>query len=133
MANQLPCEITIGRNSRDVIGIEVMDARSRQLVARIEMTPADFAMALTGLAHIEATYKHGNLSVVGMKKVSETRSIEYVGDRFAAKDVMVEWLKANAAEEGWSIDSYLGSQNSVVHRDDKTLLNYRVFKYVQEA
>lgn len=43
---------------------------------------------------------------------------------------MEKWLEENAKEEGWIVNSYLGSQTSVTSHDGKTHLHYYVTKYV---
>jgi hypothetical protein len=47
------------------------------------------------------------------------------------REKMSKWIEDNCKEEGWRIDSYLGSQSSIGHRDGKTVLNYSVYRYEQ--
>lgn len=90
---------------------------------------ADFAQALTGLSELDATATVRRLDVVGMKKVIEPRTIECPLKGYDRKE-LTSWLEENAKEDGWIIDTYLGSQGSVRYTDAGCVLNYRVFKYI---
>jgi hypothetical protein len=97
-----------------------------------EMKLADFAAALTGLAFVPGDMRVAGLAVVGKQRVSERRSIECPLDTYDKKELS-QWLVENAQEEGWTLNTYLGSQTSVTRRDDKTILQYSVTKFVEAA
>ena len=79
----------------------------------MEFAPHDFMMALTGLAATQAlkTDVRG-LDVVGKVKITERRSIEFPENSFESRDKLEAWLMEHAAEDGWIVNPYLGSQGS---------------------
>lgn len=60
--------ITISRNSRGVITISLIEEDSRVEFVEAELTTANFAEALTGLAHVECKLKVRGLDLVGLKR-----------------------------------------------------------------
>jgi 2-keto-4-pentenoate hydratase/2-oxohepta-3-ene-1,7-dioic acid hydratase in catechol pathway len=125
----MKAQVTISRASDDLIRIKFQDCNSRIEFAEVAMSAADFANALTGLAHQEADLKVRGLNNVGKVLVSEKRKITCLGSNYDRK-YLKEWLRDNAKEEGWLVDDYLGSQGSVAYHNGETILNYWVYKYV---
>jgi len=128
----IPVKICITQTSSDVIKIELHDPAARIRFAEIEMTPHDFAMAITGLGYISSTATLDGLDKVGKIRVSEKRSkvcrdpeCKYSREKCEA------WLIEHAQEEGWEIQTYLGSKDSRVSTDDGAgvVLNYSVFRW----
>lgn len=121
--------ITITRSSDDVIRVKLVDENSRIPFVEAQISLEDFARALTGLAYVPVAAEYNNLENVGKFKVSEPRRMLLRADCHDRKE-MAEWLLENCQEDGWTIDAYLGSQGSVITSGNKTYLNYRVYKYV---
>ncbi len=123
----------------EYVRIEVVDNLSRTMVMRLEVSLSDFAKMITGRSDIQigrALY-HGT-DFVGKQRVSEKRrtfiskeEIANVGGAYPRKN-LENWLVANKQEEGWFVDSYLGSQSSMEYDPESggNWLNYRVHKYV---
>lgn len=126
---KLSAAVTISRRSDGVITIEFVDQTSRIRFAEVEMSPEEFANAVTGFGYRPAKLTVTGLEFVGKVPLTESRTIEYPNKCYSRAE-MSEWLKDNAREDGWFIDTYLGSQSSVIYRDGKTILNYTVTKYV---
>lgn len=122
-------KLTISRRSNDKIVVSITDELSRTKFVEVEVSPHDFAMAVTGLSEVPASGDVRGLANVGKKKVYEKRSVVCPIETYDKK-VLVKWLEENGQEDGWSLDSYLGSQSSVVHEDSGNILNYGVYKYV---
>lgn len=121
--------LTISRNNQDEITIEIQDNASFARFLKVTLTPHDFAMAVTGLSHIKAPASVSQLAVVGMKKITEKRSVICPIDAHD-KEQLRQWLLDTQQEVGWNIDGYLGSQDSVRYRQDSQCeLHYRVFRY----
>lgn len=116
-----------------MIHINIQDGNSRIRFLQATITAEDFASMMTGLSHVPIEVEYNNLANVGKLKVIEKRSAIYLGDS-DNRDKMVKWLENNCQEVGWNIDSYLGSQRSVVtdNISGHTTLNYTVHKYVDE-
>lgn len=124
------CKVSINRRSDDLIIIEVTDETSRARFLQLEMTPEQFALAVTGLGFREARGTVMALDVVGKRRIDEDRQVVYPGKSYEGRDVMRAWLEANCQEPGWHLDSYLGSQRSVGHNAaGETVLNYRVSRF----
>lgn len=102
-------------------GIEFVDA---------EISYEEFARALGSLAHrpLEVCEVRG-LEYIGKTKVREARLAVYPFE-YHSREKMEKWLEENRQEEGWIVNSYLGSQRSIGHVDGETVLHYQVFKYV---
>ena len=120
----------IARSSQDTYSFDIKDEASGQLIVKVEMTGEEFAQAITGWYQGGYDAKVGDLSVVGKLKVRESRSI-YCPLITYTKEELTDWLKINCQEEGWILDPYLGSQQSVKYKNGEgCILNYSVFKYV---
>jgi len=122
-------KLSLSRNSNDVITLSIKDCASLVTFIECEMTPADFAYLITGQALMEADAKMKGLDLVGKTKVQEQRSVEY---NFNTTDrtVLSKWIEDNCQEEGWTIDQSLTSRDSVSWQGNKSVLNYKVYKYV---
>lgn len=97
-----------------------------------ELTPDQYAQALCASTHTpDVKCCITDPENFGKRKVIESRSVVYP---FAGlnKDEQEKWLVDNCQEPGWIVDPYLRSQSSVITRKGETILNYSVFKYVEE-
>jgi hypothetical protein len=121
--------ISINRRSDDKISVSFVDDASRTEFLDVQLSMSEMMSALTGLAYVPVKGEVRGLDVVGKERVREKRSITYPG-RSSDRSVMQKWLTENAQEEGWTVDSYLGSQSSISYKDGETILNYAVFKFV---
>ena len=122
--------ITISKDSNDCVSLSLVDSASRIEFVDVKFSLESFARALMGQGWI----KSDSCEIRGLDKVSKTKVVEarcvevpHIGyDR----ETYVQWLKDNAQEEGWIIDTYLGSQSSITHTNGKATLNYHVIKYI---
>lgn len=127
----IQASISIGRDSSDTIRIRITDNTSRVQFVDLKMSPHDFAMAATGLSFVPVVATVNGLEYVGMRKVSEPRTIECPLDTYD-RGRLSAWLIDNAQEPGWTLDAYLGSQGSIsttLSCSGRTL-RYRVYKFV---
>ena len=131
MRKTIKTNITIARGSDDVVRIYIEDDSSRTQFLEIKLDYESFARVITGLHGVECESLVHGLEYVGKKRVTENRSVVCPLDTYD-REKFQQWIVDNCQEEGWLISSYLGSQSSVVHREGKTTLNYRVTKYVEE-
>lgn len=124
MKNALTGTINISRPScadgRDVIRITVTDNGSRAEFLELEMDVAEFGLAVTGLSFRPVTFVTRGLSLVGKKRM--TQPFLYVVSEDALKErgispydrkQMEAYAKTITPPEGWTLDTYLGSQTSV--------------------
>ena len=126
------CKVTISRNSNELINVYVEDTASSIRFLELTMTLTDFAMAITGHGYMPAVGEVHGLEFVGKRRVQEPRTVVYTGPDTYNRNLMADWLEQNCQEEGWMLDTYLGSQGSVQHNRGETTLHYRVIRYVDE-
>lgn len=122
--------ITISRDSRDIVRVSIRDEESFIQFVEFKMNLESYALAISGLSEVHGEFGVRGLEHVGKRKVIERRAKECPINSYDRK-VLEQWLKENGQEEGWILDCYLGSQNSIGHRGDKTILNYSVHKFVE--
>lgn len=124
-------KLTISRNNQDEIVIRITDDASRTQFVKASLDPHSYAMLITGLSEVEAECEVNNLDRVGKQKIIERRSIECPLNTYS-KDELKAWLLENAQEEGWMLDTYLGSQDSVgCSTNGGRILRYHVFKFIE--
>mgnify|MGYP004703519991 CR=1 FL=1 len=128
----MKAKVTISRASNDKIYIRIIDSASRVEFAEVAMTVEDFGYAITGLSEQEGELKVRGLELVGKHKITEPRSIECPITGYD-KTLFRKWLDEHAQEDGWMVNNYLGSQSSVLYKEGKTILNYSVVKYDDDA
>lgn len=124
--------ISISRDSRDKINIRIEDDVSGIRFIDVQMTLEDFAFAITGLSCQAVKGEVRGLENVGKTKVRESRSTLQVEElKYKSRQEITEWLKSNCQEEGWILDTYLGSQSSFSHDSQGNMtIHYSVHKYV---
>ncbi len=130
MSDKLQALLTISRDSRGTINIEVTDRVSHTTFLRLEVAPHEFAMAVTGFSRQDCTAELQGVECLGKRLVTEARSLVYPHGVSSDRDHLEQWLSENGQEEGWILSTYLGSQRSITYKDGKTVLNYTVRKYV---
>ena len=124
-------KVTVSRASNDRVYIRVEDETSRIEFLDVGMTLEDFGSLITGLAYRPASGEVRNLENVGKVLKREQRTAEYPGTEYN-KEIIRAWLLESHQEPGWTIDSYLGSQTSIVPNNGRVLVNYAVFRFVEK-
>lgn len=124
--------LTISKNSKDEVHIVVRDKPSRVKFLDLNLTLTNFAEVLTGLSEVEVEGEVFDLDVIGKPLVRERRSVVLpIGLYLYNKMKVVDYLIEHHQEDGWNMDLYLGSQNSIVYDSATGLhtVNYHVFRY----
>lgn len=134
---KLEGKITISRpqygDGRELITLRFTDDLSRGRFLEVQVSPGDFAMAVTGASEMPCLLLVESLETVGLKKITENRSC-VCPLRGYDKAELELWLIQNAKEEGWAINPYLGSKSScTTSPDGETVLHYSVYKYVEQG
>ena len=132
MANKQTFKVSISRNSHDMVSISIVDDASGIEFVDIEMDLATYGATITGLSRQAATGVVRGLEHVGKTLVRESRSI-FCPLKNASREEQREWLREHGKEDGWIVDTYLGSQSSVGYVEGGVMLNYSVRKYVEAA
>lgn len=122
-------KLSISRASSGEINIGIEDALSSIEFIDAKISCEEFAKAITGLSSRPMEAEIIGFEYVGKLKIREERKIECDLKSYNRNELEV-WLKNNAQENGWILDSYLGSQSSISYFGDKKILNYAVYKYV---
>lgn len=128
MKKTIKGKLTISRNSSDTVCISIEDCESHVEFATVKLTVENFGYAITGLARQDVDIEVMGLDSVGKKRITETREVIYPIKSYD-RTQMENWIKENCQEDGWEINSYLGSQKSIQYKDDHTILRYSVIKY----
>jgi hypothetical protein len=130
---KLPMKLSISRPSygdgRRKINLTIQDDASRVQFVDLEINLEHMMEALTGLSHCPCEVEVRGLAYVGKTKVTERREIVCPLKSCKTEDLR-RWLVENAQEDGWILDSYLGSQGSTASHSEGTLLRYNVYKFV---
>lgn len=121
--------ITRMQQSNNSISIMIEDVASSIEFLRMEMTPENFTKAITGIASQNAVGTTYNLEYVGKQRITEKRSVICPISSYD-RTTFEQWLLDNCQEEGWTINTYLGSQTSIIRNDTTTTLNYTVTKFI---
>lgn len=122
--------VTISRRSDDFVYIAIQDNNSRSEFVEVKLSLEDYGKLITGLSSVEGEAEYRKLDCVGKIKVVEARSVVCPINTFD-KAVLGRWLVENCQEDGWKLNTHLGSQKSVDSSGGKTKLNYSVYKYTE--
>lgn len=126
---KIRAQMTISRRSDNMVCVTVQCIDSHAQFLKMEFTPHDFGMMLTGLSCMDATAAEVcGLGHVGKKRITEKRSVVCPLEDYDRK-VLRAWLAQNCEEEGYTLNTYLGSQNSVVREENGQRLNYSVSRF----
>lgn len=144
---QLDVEVRVGRvrtnRGKDYINLTIEDDTSGIKCFDIELTMEQFALMLTGSgAKAKATVC--GLQNIGKVYQRESASVKISDEEYMTisagksydeqKPALGEWLKTTHAKEGWHVDAYLGSSDSIGYAnkaDRSRTLNFD-FRYVDK-
>jgi hypothetical protein len=119
----IPLEVTVSRInsnvSNDVIRITLIDPNACTEFVRVDLNPADFAQAITGLCNVSGDGVVRNLERVG--KIMEMDTLEFPMPEYdydnQKRTAHSQALKV--CPKGWIPDSGFSSQNSFFAKDDQ--------------
>ena len=115
------------RHDGDMIRVALYDEDSRIRFVEFEVSPENMMLALTGLSSLKVDKcEVGDFEKVGLVRVSEPRRYKLTKEERDAitlksaysRGAYEQWLIENKQEEGWYVDSYLGSQGSIGYDPD---------------
>lgn len=122
-------EICITRSNNGAYYIRIEDSASSRQFVELTLTAKQFAEAVTGLYTSDVEMEVQHLDKVGKQRIRQERQVLCPLEDYKT-EVLSQWLIDHCQEEGWTLDTYLGSQKSVKSVDGGKLLNYAVIKYV---
>jgi hypothetical protein len=119
--------VTSGRG--DYISLSLKDEESRVTFATVKMDAETLGKVITGLSEQKVTIEVKGLDRVGKARVVEDRTLSVPGHIYS-KESLEKLVKSTCQEDGWVLDTYLGSKDSVQYlRDDTTLVRYKVYRF----
>lgn len=124
--------VTISRPqgfSEDQIHIQIVDRASRLTIATVKIDPADLTLALTGLSERPATAVVNTSGMIGKKKIVEDRVVKLPDEIGYNRREAEKYIEENYQEEGYILDSYLGSQSSLAAKNGVYYARYSVVRY----
>jgi hypothetical protein len=142
MNNKIKTKLTISRPShsdpdKKCIRIEVKDVASKSRFLEIEIGLEEFAAALTGLSEQECEAVVSNLNNVGKLKESISYTVPVPSSLAYNRKAIAEYLNNFVYPDGWTADTYIGSQSSIVPNTDgytkevySHVANIRLVRYV---
>lgn len=129
-------KLTISRwhsTENDTIHITFMDKDACIEFAEATLTPERFALAITGTGRVECDIEVHGLDRVGRKM--EIDSMEFPlgikGYSSQAKEAAIKKSK-KICPQGWTPDTYFGSQGSFFQRDGKAWARCTIRRWVEK-
>jgi hypothetical protein len=129
---KLKGQLTISRPSfgdgRELIEITVKDCGSRTSFLKLSISYADFAECITGMSNVTCSLETRGLHNVG--KVRETKPLTFkMPSRYGDKEeARLEVVKHTP--DGWTANTYFGSQNSFFHVDGEQWARTSIDRWV---
>lgn len=123
----------------DYVTLEFEEEVSGINFLNIQMSLKDFGDLLSGYGGVKLKAEIRNVENLGKTFKHEPRSVvlpkeesQRIGAlKYDRKDgAYRHYLETHCQEEGWKLDTYLGSRESIVHTGGGTMLNYRVYRWV---
>lgn len=134
MSTEIKGEMTIARNNQNKISIEVQCSTSGARFLNIELNLEQFALLVTGCHQSDIKMQVSGLDKIGKKRIHELRQVvcDHVdyGINSYDRDALERWIEYHCREHGWTINSSLRSQKSIIPVDGCVQLNYSVCKWV---
>lgn len=126
--------VSISRDNHDNIHIHIrlVDQASRKLLGSARLTCEEFGMLVTGVSMTDIPCEIDvDQGSIGKKRVDAPREVLCPINSYNTNELS-DWLIENCQEEGWHINSYLGSKGSIdraIGSVDATILRYTVYKF----
>lgn len=96
--------------------------------AVVRLSMSEFGNLVTGAGVRRKEIEVCGLEHVGKKYIHSNREI-FCPIKGYDKEPLRQWLRDNAKEDGWYLDTYLGSQGSTRSVDGGQILKYSVYRY----
>ena len=138
MEQKIPVNIGISRptyaGKESHISIRIQDENSRAHFVEVEISLADFALAVTGLSGVDCTAKVKDLEKVG--KMQETDTLEFVLPEdfptYSGDKEEVKKLAKEICPEGWTPDLSFNSQTSFFTKEEIKYARTTIRRWVEK-
>jgi hypothetical protein len=146
MAKQLQGSLRFGAvtgGDGGYVSIELIDETSGISFLDIELSYEQFGRLVGSNGGVDCSYTVRGVENIGKKHEHKRGSVKMPASVYqkltagvgydSREKALGQWIKENAKEEGWHIDTYLGAQGSIVgsgYGDEPVTLNFRYYRYV---
>ena len=121
------------------IKISIQDENSRCHFIEVEIGLAEFAQALTGLGSTPVKMEVRNLECVGLVREREgarvvisNNRIQELGFNKHKRFDLEKLLADHYQREGWILNNYLGSQDSISFNGETVILDFSYHRFVEK-
>lgn len=116
----------------DYMEITLSDSISGIEFVSVRLSMEQYGKLISGQSYQKVDYELRGAGNIGKVKESEPAQIALPHDLYHYnKKPVQDWLEANCQREGWYMDTYLGSQGSVVRSGNTDYANIRYYRYVE--
>lgn len=104
----------------NIVTIEILDSDSSTTFVKVELTPEQFATALSRQMNVECNISVMGLDRIGKKMIHKVHEFEIPNNipYNKRKEELSEIIK-ETLPEGWVSDNYFASQNTFFEKDGK--------------
>lgn len=135
MLGQIRIHSYTSSEENDNMEFVIRDQNSRCRFLTFKITKKEL-IDLIQSKSVEIDYTLKDAHLCGKYLIIEKRvkSIPSENPLQATKEYLEQYIKDNFQEDGWFLDAYLGSQDSVSwdHKNKCNIVRYSVYKYVEE-
>ena len=130
-------KLTIGRwqgnNCQHMITIQLEDDTSHAFMFDVELTPEDFAKAITGCGYMDCMYDIGHTELAGKTHDVKTEDITFKYEGYDRKKWRTAFAEAAKPFEvdGWKVHLEDHNQHRIVsHQDDGLTVKASFHRYI---
>jgi len=123
--------ISISINKKRIT-IKLDDHNASTRFAEIEMTPEQFAQALSGLYYTKCNIEIHHLNRIGKTMLHKEFKFKLPkGLNYFDQDIQAEKIVKKICPKGWKPDLYFRSQNSFFEKNNKTWARTTIRKWIK--
>lgn len=136
MRKTLKGKLTISRamsnREDDYVEIRIEDEVSGVEFVSINLSMEQYGHAVAGTSYQSIEYTARDMDCIGKVKEREAARVPIPSPLAYNRQGAEEYVKANFQREGWILDSYLGSQNSITGTGVDYYANISYYRYVEQ-
>ena len=136
MRKTLKGKLTISRvmsnREDDYVEIRIEDEVSGVEFVSINLSMEQYGHAVAGTSYQDIEYTARDMDCIGKVKEHEVAKVSIPKELGYNRKGAEDYVKANYQRDGWYLDSYLGSQNSIVGNGNVYYANISYYRYVEQ-
>lgn len=125
---KINARLSISYPNTDCVSIRLHDEESGIEFFDADISHEEFSRALSSLS--QRPFLHAEVrgsEYLGKRRITEPRTAP-VPDSYD-REFLTQYVKDNMQEDGWILNAYLGSQNSIYRENGQTMARYSVTRY----